>query len=126
MHCIWTLYPVFSWICFRLSVKGIFVSNFVLQDLARKWADVKNLVPQRDQTLNVELQKQQSRSTTRWRVVFLSVIFLNAFPLETFPDNESLRRQFAEKANQIGPWIEKQLDSVTSIAMSMQVCERGI
>lgn len=38
-----------------------------------------------------------------------------------FPDNEMLRRQFAEKANQVGPWIEKQLDAVTAIGMGLQV-----
>ena len=30
-----------------------------------------------------------------------------------------VRRQFAEKANLVGPWIEKQLDSVTDIGMGM-------
>ena len=33
-----------------------------------------------------------------------------------------LRRQFAEKANSVGPWIERQMDAVASIAMGMQVC----
>lgn len=31
-----------------------------------------------------------------------------------------LRRQFAEKANQVGPWIERQMDAVTAIGMGMQ------
>jgi len=31
-----------------------------------------------------------------------------------------LRRQFAEKANQVGPWIEKQMDAVTAIGMGLQ------
>ena len=30
-------------------------------------------------------------------------------------------RQFAEKANSVGPWIERQMDAVASIAMGMQV-----
>lgn len=30
-----------------------------------------------------------------------------------------LRRQFAEKANQVGPWIERQMDAVTAIGMGM-------
>lgn len=34
--------------------------------------------------------------------------------------NEGLRRQFAEKANSVGPWIERQLDAVASIGMGMQ------
>ena len=33
-----------------------------------------------------------------------------------------LRRQFAEKANQVGPWIERQMDAVTAIGMGLQVC----
>jgi len=32
-----------------------------------------------------------------------------------------MRRQFAEKANSVGPWIERQMDAVASIAMGMQV-----
>lgn len=33
--------------------------------------------------------------------------------------NERLRRQFAEKANVVGPWIEKQLDIVASIGIGV-------
>jgi actinin alpha len=36
-----------------------------------------------------------------------------------FADNEMLRRQFAEKANQVGPWVERQMDAVTAIGMGM-------
>lgn len=36
-------------------------------------------------------------------------------------DNELLRRQFAEKANVVGPWIERQLDAVTAIGLGLQV-----
>uniref|UniRef100_A0A1B6D5Q4 Alpha-actinin, sarcomeric n=2 Tax=Clastoptera arizonana TaxID=38151 RepID=A0A1B6D5Q4_9HEMI len=64
------------------------------KDLTRKWTDVRQLVPQRDNTLQTELRKQQN--------------------------NELLRRQFAEKANQVGPWIERQLDAVTAIGMGLQ------
>lgn len=63
-------------------------------DLTRKWSDVRTLVPQRDNTLASELRKQQN--------------------------NEMLRRQFAEKANNVGPWIERQMDAVTAIGMSIQ------
>lgn len=63
-------------------------------DLTRKWSDVRQLVPQRDQTLANELRKQQN--------------------------NEMLRRQFAEKANAVGPWIERQMDAVTAIGMGLQ------
>jgi actinin alpha 1/4 len=37
-----------------------------------------------------------------------------------FADNEMLRRQFGEKANNVGPWIEKQMDAVTAIGMGIQ------
>uniref|UniRef100_A0A8D9BEI0 Alpha-actinin, sarcomeric n=1 Tax=Cacopsylla melanoneura TaxID=428564 RepID=A0A8D9BEI0_9HEMI len=63
-------------------------------DLTKKWTDVRKLVPQRDTTLQAELRKQQN--------------------------NETLRRQFAEKANQVGPWVERQMDAVTSIGMGLQ------
>ncbi|CAG9803826.1 unnamed protein product [Chironomus riparius] len=63
------------------------------RDLTAKWSDVKTLVPARDQTLAMELKKQQN--------------------------NEMLRRQFAEKANNVGPWIEKQMDAVSAIGMSI-------
>ncbi|KAJ8929336.1 hypothetical protein NQ314_017989, partial [Rhamnusium bicolor] len=62
-------------------------------DLTRKWGEVRQLVPQRDATLQAELRKQQN--------------------------NEMLRRQFAEKANAVGPWIERQLDAVTAIGMGL-------
>lgn len=65
------------------------------QELNRKWSDVRQLVPQRDNTLAAELRKQQN--------------------------NEALRRQFAEKANAVGPWIERQMDAVTAIGMGLQV-----
>lgn len=63
------------------------------RDLSSKWSDVKTLVPARDQTLAMELKKQQN--------------------------NEMLRRQFAEKANNVGPWIEKQMDAVAAIGMAI-------
>lgn len=63
------------------------------RDLTAKWSDVKTLVPARDQTLAMELKKQQN--------------------------NEMLRRQFAEKANNVGPWIEKQMDAVAAIGMAI-------
>jgi actinin alpha len=65
------------------------------QDIKSKWGEVKTLVPQRDQTLEDELRKQQN--------------------------NEALRRQFADKSNQVGPWIERQMDAVAAIGMGMQV-----
>jgi actinin alpha len=61
--------------------------------ISRKWSDVRQLVPARDQTLANELRKQQN--------------------------NEMLRRQFAEKANATGPWIERQMDAVHAIGMGI-------
>ena len=55
---------------------------------------MKQLVPKRDQTLQDELMRQQR--------------------------NEGLRRKFAEKANGVGPWIERNIDSVAAIGMGMQ------
>lgn len=43
------------------------------------------------------------------------------FPESMKIDNELLRRQFAEKANVVGPWIERQLDAVTAIGLGLQV-----
>lgn len=69
-------------------------TTLTANDMTRKWSDVRQLVPQRDQTLANELRKQQN--------------------------NEMLRRQFAEKANIVGPWIERQMDAVTAIGMGLQ------
>ncbi|XP_068203495.1 alpha-actinin, sarcomeric isoform X1 [Palaemon carinicauda] len=68
-------------------------TTLTAQVISGKWGEVKKLVPQRDGTLQNELGKQQN--------------------------NESLRRQFAEKANGVGPWIEKQMDAVAAIGMGM-------
>lgn len=68
-------------------------TTLTAQVISSKWGEVRKLVPQRDGTLQAELQKQQN--------------------------NESLRRQFAEKANGVGPWIEKQMDAVAAIGMGM-------
>uniref|UniRef100_A0A2R5LCI1 F-actin cross-linking protein n=2 Tax=Ornithodoros turicata TaxID=34597 RepID=A0A2R5LCI1_9ACAR len=64
------------------------------QVITNKWTDVKQLVPKRDQVLQTEVMRQQS--------------------------NERLRRKFAEKANAVGPWIERQMDAVAAIGMGMQ------
>ncbi|XP_026730385.1 alpha-actinin, sarcomeric isoform X3 [Trichoplusia ni] len=69
-------------------------TTLTAHELNRKWSDVRQLVPQRDGTLAAELRKQQN--------------------------NETLRRQFAEKANAVGPWIERQMDAVTAIGMGLQ------
>merc|ERR1712226_1811873 len=52
------------------------------------------LVPNRDQVLSEEMGRQQR--------------------------NERLRREFANKANVVGKWIENQLDAVASITIQMK------
>ncbi|KAF8382532.1 atn-1 [Pristionchus pacificus] len=61
------------------------------QDIRRKWAEVQNAVPRRDSQLQNELRRQQNC--------------------------ERLRQVFAEKANNVGPWLERQLEQVISIGM---------
>ena len=75
-------------------------TNLTGNDIQSKWNEVKTLVPQRDETLQDELRKQQN--------------------------NEALRRQFADKSNQVGPWIERQMDAVSAIGMGMQVSTSSV
>lgn len=49
--------------------------------------------------------------------MYVQLCFMSNF---CFADNEMLRRQFAEKSNQVGPWIERQMDAVTAIGMGLQ------
>lgn len=67
-------------------------TNLTGKDIAAKWADLKQLVPKRDSVLQQEIMRQQR--------------------------NEGLRKKFGEKANIVGPWIERQMDAVTGVAMS--------
>lgn len=62
-------------------------------EISNKWRDLRELIPLRDQELNRELIRQER--------------------------NEGLRRQFAEKANIVGPWIEGQMDGVKAIGMGV-------
>jgi len=61
------------------------------QDIASKWTEVRQLVPDRDTTLQTEMIRQQN--------------------------NERLRRQFASKANMVGQWIERHLDITASVGV---------
>ena len=63
-------------------------------ELANKWHEVQHLVPLRDQTLHQESNKQKS--------------------------NDQLRMLFAQKANVVGPWTERQYDQIYNITMNMQ------
>uniref|UniRef100_A0A914XJU8 Alpha-actinin, sarcomeric n=1 Tax=Plectus sambesii TaxID=2011161 RepID=A0A914XJU8_9BILA len=60
-------------------------------EVRRKWQDVQQSVPRRDQQLQQELSRQQN--------------------------NERLRHAFAEKANAVGPWLESQLEQVVQIGL---------
>lgn len=62
-------------------------------EISNKWRDLRGLIPERDQVLNRELIRQER--------------------------NEGLRRQFAEKANLVGPWLENQMDGVAAIGMGV-------
>ncbi len=76
----------------------------MFQDIAQKWQEVRGLVPKRDTTLQQEMIRQQN--------------------------NERLRRQFAQKANVVGQWIERHLDAVASVGVqkgSLEVItEQGV
>ena len=61
------------------------------QDIVQKWAEVRRQVPLRDDTLQAEMVRQQN--------------------------NERLRRQFAQKANLVGQWIERHLDAIASVGV---------
>ncbi|XP_075692389.1 alpha-actinin-4 isoform X2 [Rhinoderma darwinii] len=58
-----------------------------------KWEKVQQLVPKRDNALQGEQDKQQS--------------------------NESLRLQFANQANVVGPWIQSKMEEIGRIAIEM-------
>ncbi|XP_051535179.1 alpha-actinin-4-like isoform X2 [Myxocyprinus asiaticus] len=63
------------------------------QSIDSKWDKVQHLVPQRDQALQEELARQQS--------------------------NDHLRRQFANQANMIGPWIQNKMEEIGRISIEM-------
>jgi len=67
-------------------------STLQANDIAHKWRDVQMLVPNRDSTLQTEMIRQQN--------------------------NERLRRQFAQKANIVGQWVERHLDAVASVGVT--------
>uniref|UniRef100_A0A8C1AUW6 Actinin, alpha 1 n=1 Tax=Cyprinus carpio carpio TaxID=630221 RepID=A0A8C1AUW6_CYPCA len=63
------------------------------QEINAKWDKVRQLVPQRDQALIEEHARQQN--------------------------NERLRRQFANQANVIGPWIQTKMQEIGRISIEM-------
>ncbi|XP_046337544.1 alpha-actinin, sarcomeric-like isoform X4 [Haliotis rufescens] len=70
-------------------------STLHAQDIANKWTEVQHLVPERDSTLQNEMARQQR--------------------------NERLRREFGQKANVVGQWIETNLDAVASIGLQSKM-----
>uniref|UniRef100_A0A0N5AEH5 Alpha-actinin, sarcomeric n=1 Tax=Syphacia muris TaxID=451379 RepID=A0A0N5AEH5_9BILA len=60
-------------------------------ELHRKWIEVQQAIPKRDNQLQQELHRQQN--------------------------NERLRQLFAEKANKVGPYLERQLEQVLAIGL---------
>uniref|UniRef100_A0A8C7YXY6 Actinin, alpha 1 n=1 Tax=Oryzias sinensis TaxID=183150 RepID=A0A8C7YXY6_9TELE len=63
------------------------------QEVNAKWDKVRQLVPLRDQSLIEEHARQQN--------------------------NERLRRQFANQANVIGPWIQTKMEEIGRISIEM-------
>ncbi|XP_023696920.2 alpha-actinin-2b [Paramormyrops kingsleyae] len=63
------------------------------EEIHAKWDKVKQLVPQRDSSLQEELSRQHS--------------------------NERLRRQFASQANLIGPWIQTRMEEIGHCSVSL-------
>uniref|UniRef100_A0A8C9TIF7 Actinin, alpha 4 n=1 Tax=Scleropages formosus TaxID=113540 RepID=A0A8C9TIF7_SCLFO len=63
------------------------------ESIDSKWDKVQQLVPQRDKALQEELGRQQS--------------------------NDHLRRQFANQANVIGPWIQNKMEEIGRISIEM-------
>ncbi|XP_041071752.1 alpha-actinin-2 isoform X2 [Carcharodon carcharias] len=63
------------------------------EEISAKWDKMKQLVPQRDGTLQEELVRQHS--------------------------NERLRRQFASQTNVIGPWIQRKMEEIAQSSIEM-------
>lgn len=68
-----------------------FTNQLRLQALILSPIQVQQLVPQRDQALQEELARQQS--------------------------NDHLRRQFANQANMIGPWIQNKMEVYSPLCL---------
>uniref|UniRef100_A0A6F7Q068 Alpha-actinin, sarcomeric n=1 Tax=Haemonchus contortus TaxID=6289 RepID=A0A6F7Q068_HAECO len=66
-------------------------TDLAAADIRRKWGEVQQAVPRRDGQLQSELRRQQN--------------------------NERLRTVFADKANQVGPWLERELERVLAIGL---------
>lgn len=67
-------------------------TNTKAQDLQQKWGEILNLIPERDQKLSDETSRQQN--------------------------NERLRVQFAQHANQVGEWVTQRAKRLVDIGMN--------
>ncbi|XP_026701195.1 alpha-actinin-2 isoform X4 [Athene noctua] len=76
----------------RISASNPY-STVTVEEIRSKWEKVKQLVPQRDQSLQEELARQHA--------------------------NERLRRQFAAQANVIGPWIQTKMEEIARSSIEM-------
>ncbi|NWT40597.1 ACTN2 protein, partial [Chroicocephalus maculipennis] len=76
----------------RISASNPY-STVTVDEIRSKWEKVKQLVPQRDQSLQEELARQHA--------------------------NERLRRQFAAQANVIGPWIQTKMEEIARSSIEM-------
>ncbi|XP_027038747.1 alpha-actinin-like [Pocillopora damicornis] len=67
-------------------------TSLTKQEIMLAWSEVKTLVPKRDELLENEKERQER--------------------------NERLRLEFAQKANQIGPWIKRNEEELRSITLT--------
>jgi len=67
-------------------------TNTKAEDLQAKWGEILNLIPERDQKLSSETARQQN--------------------------NERLRVQFAQMANQVGEWVNQRSKRLVDIGMN--------
>ncbi|XP_011684038.1 alpha-actinin isoform X2 [Strongylocentrotus purpuratus] len=79
----------------NVGIKENPYTTLTVQVVVEKWRDLCELVPKRDEALSNELRRQQS--------------------------NEQMRVRFAQLANQVGPWIEKQMAATMNIAIGLNV-----
>ena len=66
-------------------------TNITASQLQQEWNMARDLVPNRERALGLEVARQQQI--------------------------DRLRKQFAQIANQVGPWLERQLEQVSAIAV---------
>ncbi|XP_078261979.1 alpha-actinin-2-like [Rhinoraja longicauda] len=68
-------------------------TTITCEEINAKWGRIKQLVPQRNSSLQEEVVRQHS--------------------------NERLRRQFASQANVVGPWIQHKMEAIAQSSIEM-------